>query len=231
MPSVLAQIFDRVKPTIPDCRELHHKKTWNAFLKTGIPPFDVEEFKHVLDEVLRIPGNEPQGDKLMLRRKTYSFTLYEDGRVLRTEEGLERLLVASNRATCWNQVSIGGGKESVDFMHLPSDGSGEFIELKAWTSQDTPLYAIIESLKNLELYRLLEGQGLAEDRRLNKVGLVVLAPLEYYRSHGLDLYEDGSKGTGLEAIEHLLKALETVFSGLDSHVRPKLPLREFLAAL
>lgn len=70
----------------------------------------------------------------------------------RTEEALERLIVVSNGDNFYNQIPIGGGKESIDIGVKESESEFTFIELKPWGNQNSPLYALVESLKNLLEY-------------------------------------------------------------------------------
>jgi len=52
----------------------------------------------------------------------------------RPEEALERLIVHSNPGSMFGQMSIRGGKESVDIVRLRNK-VGTFIELKPWKSK------------------------------------------------------------------------------------------------
>jgi hypothetical protein len=60
------------------------------------------------------------------------------------------------------------------------------VELKPWESLNSPLYAIIESLKNLVEYRVILERNLADVPRFREIELLVLAPFQYYRSWRLD---------------------------------------------
>jgi hypothetical protein len=104
----------------------------------------------------------------------------------RTEEALERFIVVSNGDNFFGQIPIGGGKESIDIGIKESDTKFVFVELKPWESQNSPLYAIIEILKNLVEYRVILERHLADVPRWSEVELVVLAPCQYYQKWKLD---------------------------------------------
>jgi len=102
--------------------------------------------------------------------------LKEDKNPYRTEEALERYVIVSNGDRFFNQVSVGGGKESIDIVIRHGTGSVEFVELKPLDSNDSPLYAIVEGLKNLTEYRVIVERQIKELERFWKVNISMLAP-------------------------------------------------------
>ena len=103
----------------------------------------------------------------------------------RTEEALERFIVRSNGDRFYNQIPIGGGKESIDIGIKESDSKFIFIELKPWDSGNNPLYALIESLKNLVEYWTIPKEKLPENKKYEQIELMVLAPIAYYQTYRL----------------------------------------------
>ena len=91
----------------------------------------------------------------------------------------------SNPSNFYNQVPIGGGKESIDIGIKEDDSKFIFVELKPWQSSNSPLYAIVESLKNLIEYRIIHERKIKNIPRYKEVELYVLAPEEYYQSYSL----------------------------------------------
>ena len=212
MPTTLKQMFARTKPSLPGCKELYHQSTWKKCVETDELPFHPGELEYAIRETLSMPENRSRGDKLMIQRRACCFTLYDDGAVHRPEEALERLIVSTNKIGCFNQVPVGGGKESIDLMCLAEDKSASFIELKPWMSKDTPFYALIESVKNLELYRLVEQGELADELRMGAISLTVLAPVEYYIGHGFEWSGGHFHGQAVLAVRRILESLCDLFN-------------------
>ena len=152
------------------CR-ITHKRGWLDFLKDGDLVFTPKELHQKLWDVIDNDGNRPRGERLFWLRKTLSFTMMPDKRPYRTEEALERFIVVSNGDGFFNQIPIGGGKESIDIGIRESESKFVFVELKPWESQNSPLYAIIESLKNLVEYRVILDRNLAAVPRFRKWNL------------------------------------------------------------
>jgi len=182
MKDIIHQIISSLNsPKNGYCR-ITHKRGWLDFLKDGDLLFTPKELHQKLWEVIDSDGNRPRGERLFWLRKTLSFTMMPDKRAYRTEEALERFIVASNGDGFYNQIPIGGGKESIDIGIRESESKFVFVELKSWDSQNSPLYAIIEILKNLVEYRVIIKQNLEEVPQWNEVELVILAPLQYYQN-------------------------------------------------
>lgn len=181
---VMTQLLAELKPACPTCECLSHRKTWLMFMETGRAPVSPAVLHRVVEEVVRRPENLPRGERLLHLEPRYRFTIHPDGRPDRPEEALERFLAVANPEGLFNQVPIKGGKESADIV-LAGDGKAVFVELKPWASGNTPLYALIESLKNLATYRVLREKGIPTCNRFDQVSVAVLAPTQYYSAYSI----------------------------------------------
>ncbi len=106
------------------CR-IGHKRGWFGYLEDGDTVFTPQELKK---EIVRVVNkNLPRGERLFdlnwcKHEKRLHFTMLPPKRskagppvqLYRTEEALERFIVLSNGDHFYNQVPIGGGKESID---------------------------------------------------------------------------------------------------------------------
>ena len=107
--------------------------------------------------------------------KTFSnilFTIKKDKKPYRAEEALERFIIISNADNIYNQIPVGGGKESIDIGIKESDSKFKFVELKSWRSNNSPIYAIVESLKNLIEYRIIIEREIKPIQKLIKLCLI-----------------------------------------------------------
>jgi len=178
--SVMKQLIDRFNGSPEKGNGIHHKKLWLAYLKTGEFPFSPADIHNAMQEIICKPENLPKGDKLLTRHKKNKFTYKSNKKPHRPEEALERFIIFSNDQNFYNQFPIGGGKESIDIVIQDDNKSLEFVELKAWESSESPLYALTEALKNLIEYRAIKKFKLEEDDFNGKVNITVLAPSEYF---------------------------------------------------
>lgn len=207
-PSVLKKIFDQVPPIMKGCEKLYHKKTWNRFLasESGCLPFVPEGLRTTVKNL--VAKKFPECKRRLEKRQRYEFTLYEkEGRAqaYRVEEALERMIVAANSSDMYNQMPLRGGKESLDLMRLTGK-EAVFIELKPWATNNSPLYALIELVKNLEVYReILRNYSVEWGYDLKS--LILLAPYEYYKSYGIN-----DDKASLDKTSELLKELHTTFN-------------------
>lgn len=186
MKSNLQQVISSLNSVKDGYCRVTHKRGWLDFLKDGDLVFTPRELHEKLWEVIDSESNRPKGQRLFWLRKRYNFTMMPDKRPYRTEEALERFIVVSNGDNFFGQIPIGGGKESIDIGIKESDTKFVFVELKPWESKNSPLYAIIEILKNLVEYRVIIKRNLADVPRWSEVELVVLAPCQYYQRWKLD---------------------------------------------
>ena len=192
MKNILAEVIAKLKSEKDGYCRITHKNGWLGFLKDGDLVFN----PHELHQILRQAINEfpPRGDKLFFLRRRDNFTVTIEKKAYRPEEAFERFITASNLGKFYNQVPIGGKKESIDIGIEENESRFVFIELKPWSSTNSPLYAIIESLKNLIEYRIIHENKIKhhEDcKHYNEVNLIILAPQSYYKDYGLiDSAED-----------------------------------------
>lgn len=185
------------------CR-ITHKQGWLDFLEDGDFVFKPVEMRQVLQQVIK--EHPPRGEKLFCLRKRDTFTVTIEKKPYRPEEALERFIVASNPVNFWDQIPIGGGKESIDIGI--EENSGEkfiFVELKPWKINNTPLYAIVESLKNLIEYRFILEDRKKDIPRFKEVDLIVLAPQSYW-----DDYRVNESGA-LQKMKRVLNELGAEF--------------------
>ena len=173
-------------------------------------------------------GNRPRGNKLFYQRKRYKYTAQDDGRPFRPEEALERFIVVSNPENVFGQVPIGGGKESIDIGIKASDSKYIFVELKPWKTNNSPMYAIIENLKNLIEYRTIHERNIKIIPHY-EVDLIILAPEAYYQEYRMI----GGKGIfladNISIVKKALTALSTEFKTRISFMALQLDFDSFLS--
>lgn len=184
MKGILKEVISRLDSTKTKYCRIKHKRGWLEFLDDGDLGFNPSDLHRILREVVDTEDNRPKGKKLLSLRRRTAFTLKVDGSPCRPEEALERFVIVSNPIDFYNQLPIGGRKESVDIVVTDHDRM-TFVELKPWRSSNSPLYALVECLKNLMEYRIIFERGINGNRDVQDVGLCVLAPDEYYRRYGL----------------------------------------------
>ena len=180
--SVMKQVIDHFSESPLSRWRIDHKRLWLEYLETGKLPFTSKELHTAIQKIANQPENRPRGEKLLHFHKKNRFTLKKDKTPYRPEEALERFIVVSNEDDFFNQVPVGGGKESIDIVVRHSKDSVEFIELKPWNSGDSPLYALIEGLKNLIEYRVIIERQIKAINDPWNVDVSLLAPKEYYQN-------------------------------------------------
>ena len=149
----IEKIIENLNTIKNDFCRVRHKRGWLGYLKDGDTVFTPQELKDTIEKVIN--NNPPKGDKLfdLSLSKHHSFTMLSEEKPERPEEALERFVVISNGVNFYNQIPVGGGKESIDIGIEENKSKFIFIELKPWVSGNSPMYAIIESLKNLVEYQ------------------------------------------------------------------------------
>lgn len=219
MKEILKVVFTRLDSTkIKYCR-IRHKRGWMEFLKDGDLAFNPADLHRILREVIDTEDNRPKGKKLLCFHRKTAFTLKADGSPYRPEEALERFVIVSNPVGFYNQLPIGGPKESVDIVKS-ENGEMTFVELKPWHSSNSPLYALVESLKNLIEYRIIFERGINGNNDYKDVGLCVLAPDEYYRTYGL-LDED------INVMPKRISSLQKALDDISEAFHADLSLKSF----
>ncbi len=211
----MTQVIDHFSQSPLSKWRIDHKRLWLEYLQTGKLPFTIEELHNTILNIVNKPENIPRGEKLLHFQKRNNFTLKENKTPYRPEEALERFIVVSNEDNVFNQVPVGGGKESIDLVVRHSRSLLEFIELKPWNSGDSPLYALIESLKNLVEYRVIVERKLCEIDKPWTVDVSVLAPKEYYQNFLLLDDSDSGLQKNISRVAELLDQLGTEF---DSNI-------------
>ena len=162
----------------------------------------------------------------MSKKKRYNFTLMPDKKPMRTEEALERFIVVSNDDNFYGQVPIGGGKESID-IGIEEDNKFTFVELKPWRSSNSPLYAIVESLKNLIEYRVIIKRNISKIPEYEKINLCILAPYTYFVDYGLISQSGNPQESNLETVRQLIKILADEFDTYISFKSLSLAQKDF----
>jgi len=208
--SVMSQFIEHFAP----CSRwrIDHKRLWLDYLETGILPFDPKNLHNALRQIIDNPQNMPRGERLLHLRKKHNFTMKEDKTPYRPEEALERFLVVSNGDNFFNQVPVGGGKESIDIVILKNRKTVEFIELKPWSSCDSPLYGLVESLKNLIEYRVILERQIEHQGQRWDVGIRLLAPYAYFQNFRLVNGDGTVCDERLHRTKGLLRDLAAEFS-------------------
>jgi hypothetical protein len=210
--SVMKQIIGRFSKSPLSRWKIAHKRLWMEFLDTGDIPFSPRELHTVIQEIVNMPENRPRGDKLMHLRKRNAFTLKANKIPYRPEEALERFVVVSNEENFYNQTPVGGGKESIDLVIEHNKNSIEFIELKPWNSNNSPIYALVEGLKNLIEYRVIHEQEIRDVKDYAEVALSLLAPEEYYQKYFLLDTLKKERAENLYRSSELLYAMASEFN-------------------
>ncbi len=208
----MKQVLDHFRKSPLSRWRIDHKRLWMEYLKTGKLPFTPKELHTTIQEITNQPENRPRGEKLLHFHKKNRFTLKEDKTPYRPEEALERFIVVSNKDNFFNQVPVGGGKESIDLVVRHSRDSVEFIELKPWDSGDSPLYALVEGLKNLVEYRVIVERQIKEIDVPWKVNISILAPKQYYQNFFLLDASDSGIEENISRATNLLNELVTEFN-------------------
>jgi hypothetical protein len=221
---ILNKVIAQLEQGNNNCYSIKHKRFWLHFLKNGKLNFTPEKLHNVLMEIIK--DNPPKGDKLFCMNTHYNFTVINK-KAYRTEEALERFIIASNPdSEFFNQIPIGGKKESIDFGIKENESRFAFIELKQWSSNDSPLYAIVESLKNLIEYEIIKKRGISN---YTQIDLIILAPEDYYINHKLIDKETGQpQQDKLKIVKTLLNELSSKFNTNISLTKLRLGKETFL---
>lgn len=211
--NILAEVISKLNVKKDRFAIIPHKKGWLKFLEDGDLVFKPSELHRILRQVINeVP---PNGEKLLYLRKRCNFTVIEE-KPYRPEEALERFITTSNPNKYFNQVPIGGKKESIDIGIEENESRYVFVELKPWSSTNSPLYAIVESLKNLIEYRVIHEDKIKHHvccKHHNEVDLIILAPESYYRDYGL-----------IESAEYKIRFVKKALNDLSSEFKTNISL-------
>lgn len=209
MKDILSKVIKRLDTQKAKYGRIKHKRGWLEYLEDGDLSFAPSELHLTLREVIDTHDNMPRGEKLFSLHRKLNFTMKKDKSPYRLEEALERFIIVSNPDNFYNQVPIGGRKESIDIGIKENNSKLIFVELKPWKSNDSPLYAIVESLKNFMEYRIIQEKDIKRLNDFDEIELMILAPEAYYMA--FDLIDKHGK-TRIDKIAILKKTLSSINS-------------------
>jgi len=165
------------------CR-INHLQGWRDYLEDGDLAFSPQDLHEALKDTISII---PYPKLLYPRKKNYFTAINQDAR-FRPEEALERFITLSNSKNYCNQFPLRIPKEYSDIFIMNDDSRHILVELKSWESDNSPLYAIVESIKNLFLYRTIRRENIPyhqDFKCFNDADIIVLAPRSYYQYYDL----------------------------------------------
>ena len=186
MKTILDEIISKLDSSKSLYCRITHMKGWREYLEDGDMGFTPHDLHQLLLQTLQT--NPPRGEMLLYPRKKNNFTVISGDKPGKPEEALERFITLSNPDNYCNQFPLRGRRESSDIAILSNISKHVLIELKPWHSNNSPLYALIESLKNLVTYRTIGIKNINYHKKFthfNEADLMVLAPLSYYRDYCL----------------------------------------------
>ena len=228
MKDILNEVIERLSTRKSKYCRIKHKRGWLEYLDDGDLIFAPSELHVTLRDVIDTPDNMPRGEKLFSLHRKLNFTMKKDKSPYRLEEALERFIIVSNPDNFYNQVPIGGGKESIDIGIEENDSRFVFVELKPWRSMNSPFYAIVQSLKNLIEYRLIHEFEIKRIPRYNDVELCILAPEEYYQTYGLIDSHGRYRKEKLQILKTTLNRISSEFHANLSIMALQLEISSFL---
>lgn len=223
--SIMKEIIRQLDARQSGYCQITHKRGWLNYLKDGHLAFDHANLRHTIEKVIN--ADKPRGTKLFCPESHFRFTITADKKPYRPEEALERFIVNTNREHFFNQISIGGRKESIDIGVKEGSDRFIFVELKPWRSTNSPMYAIVEGLKNLTQYRTILGDKNRDIERFNRVDIMVLAPFTYYRQYELVDDEDNLRQSSPAPINRLLGDIGSAFATMITLMALKIDENEF----
>lgn len=227
MKDILKKVILRLKSEKAGYCRIKHKRGWLEYLKDGDLIFRPYELHHALRQVIDRDDNRPRGNKLFCLRRKVKFTAKEDKTPYRTEEALERFIIVSNPDNLYNQTPIGGRKESIDIVIKESDSKFTFVELKPWESTNSPLYALIESLKNLIEYRIIYDRNIKVVPKYDHFELLILAPQTYYEKYKLIDNQGVAQADKITIFKKTLNAISTEFETAISFMALQINKQDF----
>lgn len=228
--NILTEVISNLNSNIEGHCCLRQKRGWLEFLRNGELPFEPRDLHRTLREVIDEDGNRPRGRKLFRLDKRYEFTAKEDKNPGRPEEALERFIIVSNGQGFSNQIPIGRGKESIDIGIMEGASKFTFVELKPWRSSNSPMYAIVERLKNLVEYRIIHEKKIQEIDPFYEVSLLILAPSQYYQSYGLIDEQGEIRKKEMSILKSALDGMSSEFETDISFMSLQLKWEDFLDA-
>jgi len=211
MKSILKEVISNLQSDKAKYCRIIHKRGWLEYLKDGDLAFTSRELHETLRTLIDSERMRPRGDKLFHLQRKYNFTIKADKTPYRPEEALERFIVMSNGDNFYNQIPIGGRKESIDFGIKENNSKFTFVELKPWSSTNPPFYAVIESLKNLIEYRIIHERKIKDISQFKELDLIILAPETYYQDYNLIDNNGFYREDMIRVLEKTLKEIGSEF--------------------
>jgi len=211
MKDILKEVISHLQSDKAKYCRITHKRGWLEYLKDEDLVFTLQELHQTLRKVIDSDQMRPKGNKLFCLRRKYNFTIKADKTPYRPEEALERFIVVSNADTFYNQIPIGGRKESIDIGIKENDSKFTFVELKPWSSANPPLYALVEILKNLIEYRIIYEREIKDIPQFKELDLIILAPETYYQTYNLIYNKGVYRDDMIRTLEKTLKELSSEF--------------------
>jgi hypothetical protein len=208
MKHIMADVVAKLESPKYRYSRIRHRRGWLDYLKDRDPGVRPQDLSSILRGI--IDKKPPKGEKLLCLRKRNNYTVRPGGVPYKKEEALERFITLSNGDNFFNQVPIGGGKESIDIGIREQDKKFVFVELKPWESGDSPLYGVVELLKNFVSHQVIQKHEIPVKNQLEPVELILLAPKAYYKSSDL-MDAIGPNKKNLNTVEQTLKELSAVF--------------------
>ena len=160
--------------------ENKNNPTQKTFLN-NLYKMDLQKLKQKIDNL----GNcfKQYETKEIELRKTREFSIVRKEKqnfsIWRKEEAIERVIVCDDKNEFYNQITLTNGKENVDLIEI-QDNKIIMYELKAENGKDSPIFALIEILKNYEFFKKAKKN---EKLKNKEIELVILAPKEYYDTY------------------------------------------------
>ena len=225
----LKKLLSKLTLNLRDSVESSTKKVGCIFLKMDKFPLHQKKLHETLWGIIDTKEYRPRGKKLFDLHRRYEYTAKANKVPCRPEEALERFIIESNDDRFYNQIPIGGGKESIDIGIAESDSKFTFVELKPWKSTASPMYAVIESLKNLMEYRVIIKRRIKVIKKYNEMNLTLLAPETYYNQYGLINHAGKMGKNKLFNVKRLLENLSEEFQISMSFVALRLSYDEFIS--
>lgn len=163
------------------------KIRWNDLVNKGTAPFDPLLLREALSKFayeVDLPINGKKILKLEKKGRTFIRCSKTKKNIKNYEIALQ-VFIQEKNDRCYAQYQLTGDNQNWDIVNVSIDNVAEFIELKEWDSNDCPLYALVEVLKNLELFRYVSNSGRYGTPSF-KPGLIsILAPISYYEDNDI----------------------------------------------
>ncbi len=186
--STMKKIIDRFS-------EAKTKSKWNKFI------FSKDKAEILIRALNESTYDIVPRDELTRKEIRHNFTIVKKEAVsepepFRKEEALERLLAVAN-TNMQNQIALNkkNSKESIDLVYKKKD-EVILIELKYAENGGTPLYALVEGLKNFFIYK--------KNDQKKEFTILILAPIHYYEK----FHRESSIKNFFELIEFLSKEIK-----------------------